>query len=455
MFTANPASPDNPKEVSGSSGGLGIMVNPTNNTGYFLELVALTDQSTKASGGTKSIANVYFYKNMAKKTRFDGVSGTDAEATVPVELYSGLTQILVDDGLFTGQAKIKGEQTSSVYDISIEYEVIATGLRFYLTINSNLIAIVEDTEPLPITQSLALFVRGSSRLMFENVYAIAQEDAYGASTGVRKVGDSGPFSLDNPDAKYDQYGLSRVIKNTFLTQISPSSPPGFKFYYDEFGTIMRECAYFNIKYDKAYPALLAKISPTFNTFRGYAVSGFTPNAYGAEFMVFNTTDTILNLDETSGNYLRIQGVTFTQESTHDLTVDEYFNKKADFSNPSMAGSNVSPSTAKQTYIDLMNSRSVHGTKDFSIQAPYIQDTDTANKLMDWMIKRIMKPRRSVGVQIFAMPTIQLGDIVEINYTDKNSIVQVGGASARFIVYNIEYSKDGSGPSMKIYLSEVV
>ena len=455
MFTANPSSPDNPKEVSGSSGGLGIMVNPTNNTGYFLEIVALTDQSAKAADGNKNIANVYFYKNLAKKTRFNGGSGTDSDTTIPVELYSGLTQILVDDGLFTGQAKIKGEQTPSVYDISIEYEVLANGLRFYLSINSNLIAIVEDTEPLPITQSLALFVRGSSRLMFENVYAIAQEDTYGGSTGVHKVADSGPFSLDNPDAKYDQYGLSRVIKNTFLTQISPSSTPGFKFYYDEFGTIMRECAYFNIKYDKAYPALLAKISPTFNTFRGYAVSGFTPNAYGAEFMVFNTTDTILNLDETSGNYLRIQGVTFTQESTHDLTIDEYFNKKADFSNPSMAGSNVSPSTAKQTYIDLMNSRSVHGTKDFSIQAPYIQDTDTAYKLMDWMIKRIMKPRRSVGIQMFAMPTIQLGDIVEINYTDKNSIVQVGSASARFIVYNIEYSKDGSGPSMKLYLSEVI
>ena len=456
MFTSNPEGSDEAKIVSGSSGGLGIMVNPTNNTGYFLEIVALTDQSTKAASGQKSIANVYFYKNLAIKTKFDGAtSGVNDDYTMPVELYSGLTQILVDDGLFTGQAKIKGEQTTSVYDISIEYETTASGLRFYLTINNNLIAIVEDTEPLPITQSLALFVRGSSRLMFENVYAIAQNDPYAASTGVLPVASAEPFELDNPDSKYEHYGLSRVVKNTFLTKVNPSSPPGYKFYYDEFGTIMREAAYFNIKYDKAYPALLAKISPTFNTFKGYSVSGFTPNAYGAEFMVFNTTDTILNLDETSGNYLRIQGVTFTQESTHDLTVDEFFNKTADFSNPSMANTGVSPSTAKQTYIDLMNSRSVYGKKDFSIQAPYIQDADTAYKLMDWMISRIMRPRRSVGIEMFAMPTVQLGDIAEINYIDKNSIVQAGGSSSRFIVYNIEYSKDLSGPSMKIYLSEVI
>jgi hypothetical protein len=190
-------------------------------------------------------------------------------------------------------------------------------------------------------------------------------------------------------------------------------------------------------------------------FKGYAVSGFTPNAYGAEFLIFNTTDTILNLDETSGNYLRIQGVTFTQESSHDLTVDEFFNKKADFSNPSLSGTNISPSTEKQTYIDLMNSRSTYGKKDFSIEAPYIQDSDTAYKLMDWMITRIMRPRRSVGIEMFAMPTIQLGDVVELDYLDGEGVVQVTNSSSRFIVYNIEYSKDGNGPSMKVYLSEVI
>jgi hypothetical protein len=447
MFIAEEKEAASGKTVAGSSGGIGIMVSPTNNTGYFFEIVALTEQSAKTAQGTKELANVYFYKNLATKTE-----NNDA-ATVPVELYHGLMQILVDDGNFTGQQKLKGEQTPSVYDLSIEYETIATGLRFSLSVNGNTVAIVEDTEPLPITQSVALFIRGSSRCMFENIFALAQSDPYGSSSGVKPVASSEPFALDNPEIKYEKYGLNRVVKNTFLTQIKPSADSKFKFYYDEFGTIMREAAYFNIKYDKAYPALLAKMSPTFNTYKGYAVSGFTPNAYGAEFLVFNTMDTVLNLDETSGNYLRIQGVTFTQESTHDLTVDEYFNKKSDLSNPSLAGTSQSPSLEKQTYLDLMNSRSVYGRKDFSISAPYIQDADTANKLMDWMIKRIMKPRRSVGLSIFAMPTLQLGDIVEIDYIDKNSINQV--SSSRFIAYSMEYSKDSSGPSMTVYLSEVV
>jgi hypothetical protein len=447
MFTAAEEEAASAKVVSGSSGGLGIMVSPANNTGYFFEIVALTEQSSKTAKGTKELANVYFYKNLARK------SGDDSTATVPVELYHGLMQILVDDGNFTGQQKLKGEKTASVYDLSVEYEKTNNGLRFYLTVNNNLVGIVEDTEPLPITQSVALFVRGSSRCMFENVFALAQSDPYGASTGTKPVVDTGVFALDNPDIRYEEYGLNRVVKNTFLNGIKPSGDSNYKFYYEEFGTIMREAAYFNIKYDKAYPALLAAISPTFNSYKGYAVSGFTPNAYGAEFLIFNTMDSVINLDETSGNYLRIQGVTFTQESTHDLTVDEYFGKRADLSNPSLAGTSQSPVLEKQTYIDLINSRSVYGRKEFSISAPYIQDEGTANKLMDWMIKRIMKPRKSVGLSIFAMPTIQLGDIVEIDYTDKNQIEQV--SSSRFIVYSIEYSKDNSGPSMTVYLSEVV
>jgi hypothetical protein len=139
--------------------------------------------------------------------------------------------------------------------------------------------------------------------MFENVYAIALDDHYGKSSGTSLISNAEPFALDNPDAKFESYGINRVVRNTFLTQVNPLSPPKYKFYYDEFGTIMRECSYFNIRYDKAYPALLAKISPTYNKFKGYAISGFTPNAYGAEFMVFNTTRNIWKLFKNPGCYV--------------------------------------------------------------------------------------------------------------------------------------------------------
>jgi hypothetical protein len=67
----------------------------------------------------------------------------------------------------------------------------------------------------------------------------------------------------------------------------------------------------------------------------------------------------------------------------------------------------------------------------------------------------MKPRKSVGIELFGMPTIQLGDIVSIDYKSSDGIEQISKDDNRFVVYNIEYSRSGEGPSMQVYLSEVI
>ena len=100
------------------------------------------------------------------------------------------------------------------------------------------------------------------------------------------------------------------------------------------------------------------------------------------------------------------------------------------------------------------SRMAYGKKDFSIEVPYIQSHGDAENLMSWVIKKIMKPRRSIGVKIFANPMIQLGDIVSLDYIE-NGIDKTGSANSRFVIYNIEYSKNQDGPEMTVFLSEVV
>jgi hypothetical protein len=250
--------------------------------------------------------------------------------------------------------------------------------------------------------------------------------------------------------------MSGVVQSTYLSGLSAQQPPKYNMYFDEFGTIMRECAYFDIKYDRAYPALYAQLSPTFNRIKGYTTSGFYADSYGAEFLVFNATDKALVLDDTSGNYLRIQGITFTQDTTHELTVDEYFNKRSSHSDPELQGTTVlvSPYVELEKYNKIKQSRMIYGNNEFSIDAPYIQTQDSANSLMGWIIDKLMTPKRSVGVNIFSIPTIQLGDIVTINYKDSNNLDVIASPLTRFVVYNIEYTRSLDGPSMTIYLSEV-
>jgi hypothetical protein len=71
-----------------------------------------------------------------------------------------------------------------------------------------------------------------------------------------------------------------------------------------------------------------------------------------------------------------------------------------------------------------------------------------------MISKVMKPRKSVGVSVFGVPILQLGDIVNIKYKDANNIDQVSAESDRFVVYQIEYSASSDGPEMSVFLSEV-
>jgi hypothetical protein len=446
--------PDQDVNIGGGSGGLAVLLNPTTNNGYYFEIAALTSdniesylQLDKNNQSDISINNVVFYK--IKKD----ASNNNA---IPIKLYGGLAKITVDDGRFTGQYRMAGEENPTVYDLAVEYENIGKIRRFYLYINNQLIKVVDDTDPLPIYNNMAPFVRGSSRVMFENIYALAPNYSDYVYPTEEPLSSASAYKEISASESLTKYSMSRIVQSTYLSGISAQEPPKYNLYFDEFGTIMRECAYFDVKYDRAYPALYAKLSPTFNNVKGYTTSGFYADSYGAEFLIFNATDTALNLDETSGNYLRIQGVTFTQDTTHELTVDEYFKKRSNFSNPLLTGSSqiVSPQVEKQKFDEIKRSRMIYGNNEFTLDTPYIQTQDDAENLMGWMIDKLMVPKKSVGLKIFATPTIQLGDIVTINYKDSNNLDLVTSVDSRFIVYNIEYARKINGPDMTLYLAEV-
>lgn len=447
-YTIPGNTPDQSVNIGGASGGISVLINPDTNVGYYFEIAALTEKNLNSYVKDGDIANLFFYKIM---------KDTSSNDAIPVKLWSGISQIIVDDGRFTGQGRLVSEENPTVYDLAVEYQDIGGTRRFYLYINNKIVATVDDLNPLPAYANMAIFTRGSSRIMFENVYSIAnnysQNTTYTLDTPVNSVFGSSEINVNE---SFRKYALSGAVQATYLSGISPLEPPKYNIYFEEFGTIMREAAYFNIKYDKAYPALYSTISPTFNRIKGYVVSGFLPNAYGAEFLIFNATDSAINLDETSGNYLRIQGVTFTQESNNELTVDEFFSKRSDFSNPTINNEVIafSPLKYKKDYQDIKLNRITHGKKEFSLNAPYIQSQDAANDMMSWISSKIMKPRKSVGMKIFAMPTIQLGDIVKINFNSDN-VDQAASSDSRFVVYHIEYEKTFDDISMSVFLSEVV
>ena len=447
---------ENPQEyyektkIPGGSAGIAFMLDSGTNNGYFFEIVALGADTVD---DVSSINNVFFYK--IKK---DAAAVDSTAPAIPELIWSGQTLVVPDSGDFVGQSRLYAEQVPTIFDLAVEYEVTGKkSKRFYLYLNNTLLKVVDDNNALPVKKNIAPFVRGSTKAIFENIYALSKNYAYdGGDKTIAKPPVQSTTIFDDTSITSNEaltkYAISGLIRSTMLSKIGTSGSK-YSIYYDEFGTTMREMAYFDIKYDKAFPALYSKIAPTFTDIKGYFVSGFTSSPYGAEFLVFNCTDNTLTMNE-NGNHLRIQGVALTDNVDTALTVDDYYNKKADFSNPEFYGSSLTTANLYQDYIDIKNSRTTFGVKSFELQAPFIQTQDDANEILGWIISKISKPRKAVGLQTFGTPYAQLGDIVEINYVDEDSVGQVSLSDSRYIVYSMEYRYSESGPEQTLYLSEV-
>jgi hypothetical protein len=291
--------------------------------------------------------------------------------------------------------------------------------------------------------------------MFENVYALknlqSKESSVSVVNSVSNVFSNKDISSSDAIRKY---AVSGLVQSTYLSGISSNNGPRYSIYFEEFGTILRECAYFNIKYDKAFPAFLAFLAPTFNSEKTYTVSCFWAGSYGAEFLIFNNTDKAIVLDETSGSYLRIVGVTFTQNTSNVLTVDDYYRDISNFSDPIVINNTIrSPQRADKIYQDVKLSRSKYGDRSFSLDSAYIQSSDLARDIMEWMVKKTVKPRKTMSIQTFGTPHLQLGDIVKINYTLPDDDLFID-PDKKFVISEISYSRSSGGVSNRLKVVEV-
>lgn len=437
-------------QVNGESGGIGILTN-ANGEGYYYEIVALNYvNSTNADGSNNFIRQnsidtdtLIFYRLNLE----DGI-------LKPTVLFKTFQNILVDSGKFA--AKVKGLQDSvedSIYDIALKVNKINNkDWRISVYFNGKLLTTVQDKSPVTsrISQNISLFTRGSSQVMFNDVYAIKTMTKKPAAI---EVSASSEIFNGNKTSNlsYSKYSLSPLVATGFLSNLSPSQVPENNIYYEEFGTIMRECAYLDVKFDKVYPALRSKIPPQVASVAQYLVTGYSSTPYRAEFLVFNTSDFAVGLGDGQdySTILNIVGVGYTEEVARELTVDGFYNKRSDFS----TNSDYSSQLYKNRYADIKNSRLSYGNKAFTIESPYIQSEETATELMEYIINKVSRPRKAVATQVFGMPIIQLGDLVKFSY-DTNLILPNTVTENNFVVYGIEQDVSETGPSTTLYLSEV-
>jgi len=455
----------NLQTLSGGAGGIGYMIDTNTNSGYYLEIASMSQDVLKYYGSDSSsgilstdqvLENIIFYK--VEKTPYATQVSGKTNIAVPKKLFGALARVLVDEGKFTGNDRLTSQEIA-VYDLSLDADIKrnANGIYridFSIYLNNKLLGKVSDNNPLQMPEgngnklNVCLFTRGSTKCMFENIFALKNIKEEDVSLGEKVKNTVSAESLR-------KYSLPLVVQNTFLPSVSSETKPTVDFYFEEFGTIMRECAYFNIKYDQAYPALIAKVVPPFTIEKSYQISGFLPGSYGAEFLIFNTTDKAINLSESSTNRIMIQGITFTQNISNVLTVDDYFKELSNFSDPVVTNSNliVSPGRSEKIYDSIKNSRSIYGNKSFSLDSVYIQNEDSAKDVMKWILDKTIRPRKIFEIDTFATAHVQLGDIVKIDF-DLPEGVKMVDENKRFVVISAQYGRSSSDVKSQLRVMEV-
>ena len=450
--------------LSGGAGGIGYMIDTNTNSGYYLEIASMSEDVLKYYGSNSGggivptdqvLENIIFYK--VERTPYSTQVNNKTNIAVPKKLWGALARVLVDEGKFVGNDRLTS-QDIAVYDLSLDADIKRNSsgiyrIDFSIYLNNKLIGTVSDTSPLQMPEgngnklNICLFTRGSSKCMFENIFALKNIKEEDVPLGERVKNKISAESLM-------KYSLPSIVQNTFLSSISTETKPTVDFYFEEFGTIMRECAYFNIKYDQAYPALIAKLVPPFTAEKSYQVSGFLPGSYGAEFLIFNTTDKAIDLSESSSNRIMIQGITFTQNISNVLSVDDYFRELSNFSDPVVANNLiVSPERSEKIYDSIKNSRSIYGNKSFSMDSVYIQNEDSAKDIMKWVLDKTIRPRKVFEIDTFATAHIQLGDIVKINF-DLPEGVKMVDENKRFVVISAQYGRSSSNVKSQLRVMEV-
>jgi len=453
----------NVPELSGGAGGIGYMLDPETNSGYYLEIASLSSDvlsyfksisnTSSSSSFTDVIENIIFYK--VEKTPYSSPESGKENIAVPRKLWGSLARILVDEGKFIGSDRLTSQEIPA-YDLSLDAQIFRNSsgisrIDFSIFLNNKLIGVVSDNSPLQMPQSglkTGLFTRGSSKCMFENIYAL--KNIKETDTPINeKINDA--VSAES----LRKYSVPAAIQKTYMSSIGTETKPTVDFYFEEFGTILRECAYFNIKYDQAYPALIAKIVPPFTSEKSYEVSGFLPGSYGAEFLIFNTTDKAIDLSESSTNRIMIQGITFTQNISNVLTVDDYFKELSNFSDPVITNNNliVSPGRSEKIYDSIRNSRAIYGNKSFSLNSVYIQNEDSAKDIMKWILDKTIRPRKVFELDTFGTAHVQLGDIIKINF-DLPEGVKLVDENKKFVVISAQYGRSSSNVKSQLRVMEV-
>jgi hypothetical protein len=462
--------------VEGAGGGIVLWSNRstapsglTSNDGYYFEILALSSsyRVDQSSGETEVVfANVNFYKINRGKI------GAGAAQNVPIKLFSTYADILVTSGSQAVRDRTIPTDLTTVYDLAVEVKPVGTfgnyQRAFHLYVNDVAVGVVYDSEggargyfpeggTNSATTELGVFVRGSSEIQVEHLYAVGTDSIEPSPifVGQNVMTRPRPFKVFSPSSIFAAASLDGGRNRGAI-------------YYEEFGTTAREAKSVEAVFD-VYPVMTSAIArrPIFD--RNFTVSGYYADPYKAHFVVWSHADRLIDLGQEEST-LSIIGLPFENNPEKKISIDEFLTGFYD------GASSASYSNGNQFRKRLLASRAAGQTEKISFESIFIQNRDYALKMMRWLSGFMGMERTELDVQAFGVPHLQLGDIVSVDYSIPHYVETTVPANTetvtpltpafvqkeipfvdnnkRFMIQSISVDRDLDGPSYLLHLVEM-
>lgn len=165
---------------------------------------------------------------------------------------------------------------------------------------------------------------------------------------------------------------------------------------DEFGPIVHEVREFDVKFDKT-PNLHTRIYMTNES--QVVIPEYLADPFGAKFVLANAyrSNAVVNGEDTK---------TFGSNNPVDQKLLIY-------------GRQIYQDDEKEHVVEDRNGILRRGIVEVEIQNPWIQSEEMAKNVGDWIVRQWGRGCDEVSVEIFGNPLIKLGDLVALNYPEKD------------------------------------
>ena len=167
------------------------------------------------------------------------------------------------------------------------------------------------------SNTICIFGRSDSEALFE--YLMAASINKNANYPVSTFFGKGSNFMKLEDA------MERGLLPGGMSELIIKEGTLVKVYYEDFGRQLREAAKFNVKFNT--PAVYAQLISFKELNKDYYISDFSASSYGADFWVFNTSRSTINLGGETNMPLIISGVAINKLNSGEITLSEYVSKR--------------------------------------------------------------------------------------------------------------------------------